>query len=370
MTLVRRASKNFLLAIFVIFPTAVSAIYYSFIAADQYYSEARFVIKAQGRQQPQVSTLANLIQTTGLSAGQEQANEVLSYIGSRDALREIMQRVDVKEVYQKPAIDFWARYPAPWREDRFENLFRYYTGMVEGRIDHDTGLAVLTVRAFDAEDAQRINLTLLDLSEQLVNRLNDKARENAISEARRSVVEAEDRLRSARLQLASYRNEQQLLDPASQAQGVLGVATTLLGEQASAQAQLAVMQRSTPDNPRIPALQRRIAAIRAEIASQTGRAVGTQTGIASKLAEYEKRLLEQEFAAGALTAANAALEQARVQAQRQQFYLERVVEPNRPDLARLPNRLFNVLTVFGLGLCLYLVAWMLVVGILEHSPED
>ena len=71
-----------------------------------------------------------------------------------------------------------------------------------------------------------------------------------------------------------------------------------------------------------------------------------------------------------LTAANAALEQARVEAQQQQYYLERVVEPNLPDDAILPSRLKGILAVLFATLCLYLVGWMLVVGILEHSPED
>jgi len=47
-----------------------------------------------------------------------------------------------------------------------------------------------------------------------------------------------------------------------------------------------------------------------------------------------------------------------------------VVEPNRPDLALYPKRLISILTVAGAALCLYFIGWMLVVGILEHSPED
>ena len=370
MKFLKRSSKNYLFAVFVVIPTVLAVIYYTIFSADQYYSESQFIVKAQGKQQPQISTLANLIQTTGLSAGQEQTNEVLSYIASRSALRDLSKEVDIKAVYSKPAIDFWARYPLILRQDSIENLFRYYTGMVEGRIDQDSGLAVLTVRAFEPGDAQRINLVLLDLSENLVNRLNEKARETAISEARKLVVEAEERVRSARLAMAAYRNDQQLLDPSGQASSVLEVSTGLVSQQAALQAQLQVMQRSAPRNPGIPALQRRIAALEREIGMQTGRAVGTQSGIASKLANYEGLLLEQEFAAETLNVANAALEQARAEAQRQQFYLERVVEPHLPDMARLPNRWFNVLTVFGAGLCLYLVAWMLIVGILEHSPED
>lgn len=370
MSFMQKVAKNYLLVILVIVPAIFSMIYYGLFAADQYVSESRFVVKSQGRQQPQISTLANLIQTTGISPGLEQTREVLSYIKSRSALGDLSKEVDVKAMYEKPQGDFLSRYPIPWRSDRFENLFRYYDGMIEAHVDSSSGLAILTVRAFSAEDAHKLNSQLLNLSERLVNRLNEKAREKAISESRTRVAEAEVRVRNARVSLNEYRNERRLLDPMRQAEGVLEVSTRLVTERASLQAQLDVMARSAPGNPALPALRRRVEAIDREIAAQDGRAVGTRSGIASKLGEYEKRALEQEFAAENLTVANAALEQARTEAQRQQFYLERVVEPNAPDLARLPNRIAKILTVIAGGLCLYLISWMLIVGILEHAPES
>jgi capsular polysaccharide transport system permease protein len=64
------------------------------------------------------------------------------------------------------------------------------------------------------------------------------------------------------------------------------------------------------------------------------------------------------------------LETARTDAQKQQFYLERVVDPNKPDDSTLPRRLLTVLTIFAGSICLYMIGWMLVVGILEHAPEE
>ena len=110
-------------------------------------------------------------------------------------------------------------------------------------------------------------------------------------------------------------------------------------------------QRVAPRNPVIPAIRNRIAAIGRAIGTQTGRAVGTPTGIASKLGAYEKLQVEQEFATQMLTAANASLETARTDAQKQQFYLERVVEPNKPDDSTLPHRLKGILIAFGMSIC-------------------
>ena len=98
--------------------------------------------------------------------------------------------------------------------------------------------------------------------------------------------------------------------------------------------------------------------------------MGTPTGIASKLGTYENLNVEQEFATQMLTASNTALETARTEAQKQQFYVERVVEPNLPDEPLLPRRLKRILVALAASLGLYLIGWMLVVGILEHAPED
>ncbi|MDR6706460.1 MAG: hypothetical protein ABT10_10885 [Novosphingobium sp. SCN 63-17] len=70
----------------VVLPTLATAAYEGLFASDIYVSESRFVIKAPAQKSAQVSSLANLIQTTGLSGGQEQANEVIDYIRSRSAL--------------------------------------------------------------------------------------------------------------------------------------------------------------------------------------------------------------------------------------------------------------------------------------------
>lgn len=357
-------------ALFVILPTVIATLYYGLIASDVYVSEARFVIKAPSQKQAQLSSLANLIQTTGLSAGQEQANEVLEYVRSRSALEALQKRVDVRDKFMADEADFLSRFPAPFRENRFENLYKYYGKMVEARLDKDTGTAVLAVKAFNPEDARQINSGLLALSEELVNRLNDRAQGKAIAEAESRVAGAQGRLREARIALQQYRNASVLLDPVKQASGVLDVSNRLVAERAALQAQLEVMARAAPANPAIPALRSRIVAISTQIAAQTGRAVGTEGGIASKLGEYEKLAMEQEFAGQMLTAAEATLEQSRNEARKQQFYLERIVEPNRPDMALLPERLKQILVVAAAAFCLYFIGWMLIVGILEHSPED
>lgn len=354
----------------VVAPTILAALYYGLIASDIYISESRFVIKSPDQKRSQMSTLANLIQTTGLSGGQEQTNEVLAYVRSRDALKALEQDPGVRNRFASSHADLLSRFPQPFHDNSFEDLYKYYGKMVDARLDSETGMAIITVKAFTARDAYAIDRRLLDLSEALVNRLNLRAQSRGIAEAQKQVELATERAKKARVALAQYRNAQALIDPGKQAVGVLEIANSLVAQRAALQAQLDQMQRLTPDNPSIPALQSRINAISVQIASQDSRVVGTKGGIASKMGGYEDLLVEQDFATQSLNVANAALVQARAEAQRQQFYLERVVDPNMPDMPLLPRRILSVIVVAAAATCLYFIAWMLIVGILEHAPDE
>jgi len=356
--------------LFVIVPTILAAVYYGLFASDIYVSESRFVIKSPDQKRSSMSSLANLIQTTGLSGGQEQTNEVLAYVHSRDALKELEKNPGIRSQLSSPQADMLSRFPGPFMNDSFEDLYKYYGKMVSARLDTETGTALISVKALPPAAASRINNRLLDLSEALVNRLNARAQTKGVAEAQKQVDLATERAKAAQIALTRYRNAQELIDPAKQAVGVIEIANKMISERAALQAQLDLMQRLTPQNPSIPALRNRIAAISAQIGAQDSRVVGTNDGIASKMGGYDDLLVEQKFATENLNVANAALVQARAEAQKQQFYLERVVDPNLPDTPLLPKRLLSVIVVAAAAACLYFIAWMFIVGILEHAPED
>jgi capsular polysaccharide transport system permease protein len=363
-----RKRRWFLL--FVIGPSILAAVYYGLIASDIYISESRFVIKSPDQKRSQMSTLANLVQTTGMSGGQEQTNEVLTFVRSRDALKALEKDPGVRTKFASEQADFLSRYPGLFSNDSFESLFKYYGDMIDARFDAEAGTAIIKVKAFTAQDAYAINRRLLDLSEGLVNQLNARAQTKGIVEAQKQVELATERAKIARIALTQYRNAQSVIDPSKQAAGVLEISNSMVAQRAALQAQLDLMQRVAPNNPSIPALRSRINAITVQISSQDNRVVGTSSGMASKMGGYENLLVEQEFATESMNAANAALVQVRAEAQRQQFYLEHVVDPNMPDTPLLPKRLLQVIVVAAAASFLYFIAWMFIIGILEHAREE
>jgi capsular polysaccharide transport system permease protein len=117
----------------------------------------------------------------------------------------------------------------------------------------------------------------------------------------------------------------------------------------------------------VGALRDRIRALEAEIATASSKVAGEGGSLSDKYAEYARLALEQEFADKQLETALASLEQARNEAQRQQLYLERIVQPSEPDVAVLPERMQSVVVVFVVGVVLWGVLSMLTAGIREHQ---
>lgn len=364
-------ARNRWFVIGVILPVSLSAIYLFGVASDQYVSESRFVIKAPNQRAAQTTSFANLIQSTGLSSGQEQSNQIIDFVRSRSALQTLQTNIKVEKAYQRHSVDWLSRFPRFWEKEAFEDLYQYYRSKIQISRDNDTGLVVLRTIAFSPQDAAAINAHLLDQSETLVNELNENARNKAISEAESRVVEAQMRVNKALKAVSDYRNQSKLVEPLKEATGVVEIANRLIVERAALEAQLSTVRQVTPDHPSIPVLREQIASLSREIERQNSRLVGRGIDtISRKLPNYEALVLEQELASQLLVLSQTTLEQARTEALKQQFYLERVVEPNVPDLPEYPKALKTVLTIFGFALCLYFIIWMFVVGILEHAPED
>jgi capsular polysaccharide transport system permease protein len=130
---------------------------------------------------------------------------------------------------------------------------------------------------------------------------------------------------------------------------------------------LAQARTLTPDNPQIPALQKRVAVLNGEIAAYSGRVIGGPGSFSGKSAQYEHLVMNREFAQKQLTIALTSMEQARNDAQRKQLYLERISRPSQPDIAIEPHRLRNVFATLILGMILWGIGTLLLASVREHK---
>jgi len=346
----------------VVLPTIAATAYYGLIAADVYISESRFVVRTPER--TTTSPLGMLLKGTGFIRSQDDSYTVQDFILSRDAMRELDKTTKLHVVFGKG--DIFSRFPGLDWDASYENLYRYYRKMVSVQLDPVSSIATVTVRAFSAEEAQQINQRLLETSEALVNQINERGRQDLIRFAANEVAQAENKAKLAALALARYRNEKGVIDPEKQSAIPLQQIAKLQDELISTKSQLAHLQMLAKDNPQIPVLQQRIKVLETEIKLESSRVAGSVHSLASKAAEFQRLLLEKEFADKQLASALASLEQARNEAQRKQLYLERIAQPSLPDAAMEPRRVRNILTTLVLGLIAWGVLTMIVAGIKEH----
>ena len=358
-----RINRLFLLTVVV--PTVLATLYFGLIASDVYVSESRFVVRSPDKQMG--SGLGALLKGAGFSRAQDDSYTVHDYVLSRDALKEINDKLGVGKAFSSSQVDLFSRFGGLDFDLSFEALHRYYQKKVEMLQDSVSSISTLTVRAYTAQDAVGINQKLLELSEALVNRMNERGRQDLIRSAALEVSTAEAKAKAAGLALSAYRTAKGVVDPERQATAQLQQIAKLQDELIATKTQLAQLKAFTPQNPQIPAMQLRAKTLQGEMDIETGKVTGSGRSLSNKAADYQRLALEREFADKQLGSAMASLELARNEAQRKQVYIERIVQPSLPDLAMEPRRLRSILATFVLGLVAWGILSMLLAGVREHQ---
>lgn len=350
----------------VLLPTLVALIYFGLVASDVYISESDFVVRSPGQESP--TGLGSLLQGTGLSHAPDDTFSVQDFVLSRDALRQLDAKLHVKAAFSSGNVDPVNRFAAFGRDDSFEALYEYYLKHIQVDYDSDSSIVKLRVRAYNGQDAQRINELLLEMSEDLVNKLNERSQQDLITVAQKEVSDGEQRALSAALALSNFRSSRAVFDPNGQSAMQLESVTKMREELINAEGQLAALRRLTPQNPQIVALSTRTQGLRDAIAAEDAKVTGNSSAsLSAKAPAYDQLVLEKAFADRQLEIARTSLESARSEAARKQRYLERLVQPSQPDKAMEPRRMRSIGTVLILGLMVWAVVSLIVASVREHT---
>ncbi|MBV9860676.1 MAG: capsule biosynthesis protein [Alphaproteobacteria bacterium] len=345
-------------------PTLLAGVYYFGIASDLYLSEARFVVRGPAKQ---ASGISGFLQSAGLSSGEEDAYTVHEFITSRDPVRKLERANDLRAVLNRPEADIVTRFPGIRRRTDFEALYSAYSRFVSVEKETSTGVSLLRVKAFRPEDAQMIARSLLTYSEQLVNDLNERARADALKTFQKAVGDSQQQIAKIQTELTAYRIKQQLLDPKSASMGPLELLAQLNTQLANAKGALSEMLTNAPNSPQIPVVKTRIASLEKLISDQRANITGDNGSVASNITEYERLNLALQLSEKQLASAIASLETAKLEAQRQQLYLETIAEPNLADYPLYPKRIESFAIVVVSCLVAYGIAWLLVASVREHA---
>ena len=114
-------------------------------------------------------------------------------------------------------------------------------------------------------------------------------------------------------------------------------------------------------------MQTRIASLDKLIAEERGKITGDNNSVVTALTEYERLDVQKLLAEKTLASALASLESAKLEAQKQQLYLETIAQPNLADYPLYPKRAVSFGTVVVSCLLAYGIAWLLIASVREHA---
>ncbi|MFE3836321.1 sugar transporter [Pseudogemmobacter sonorensis] len=340
----------------VVLPSLLVAFYLFVVAEDQYASELGFSVQTEEGGSAS-DLLGGLVRMGGGGSGSD-PQILYKYITSRDMLIRVEERIDTARAFTRPGDFFYSLASDATIEDRE----RHWRRMVNAVLDSGSGLIEIRVRAFTPEDAQQIALLIEEESARLLNQLNDKAREDATRFARDELALASERLSSAQTALTAFRSRTQIVDPATDLAGRMGLLNSLLAQQAEAMIErdMLIANGAAEDDPRIRQAERRIEVIGGRIEAERARIRtaddGSDGGYAMLVAEYERLALETEFARQSYLAAKANLDAAIARASRTTRFLASYMPPTLAERAQYPERFVWTALVSGMIFLLWSIA--------------
>ncbi len=337
----------------VVAPVIVGGGYFAFLASDQFISEASFFVRASSSTEGAGGPL-NLFSPPGsYTRSVEDTHALNEYMQSRDMVNILIKEDGLREILSRREGDFIARFPNVFSKNTQEAIYGHFRKIVNVSVDSGTGISLLEVRTFTPEDSKKLAEALIRHGEALINKLNSRARDDAVKVAQTEVKLAEKRLEDLQVRMTDFRNSEMILDPLRQSTAALEAVSKMAAEVARQQAQLAQVLAMAPNSPQAQPIRESIKALRAQIELQRSDIVGGDRSLSSKLGAYDRLSLERELATKSLASALASLESARREGQKQQLYLETIVQPHLSDYSTYPRRLLMFLIILGGSLSLF-----------------
>ncbi|OCP10161.1 MULTISPECIES: hypothetical protein [unclassified Ensifer] len=344
-----------------VIPAVLSILYYSFIAADQYVSEARFAVKSADR--GAVDALAGLTTLFGGQSGD--AAIIAEYIQSRAVIDELSSKFDLRRIFSPGTYDYFAELKAG---ATMEDLLEYWERQVSVTIDRSSGLMTLRVKAFSADESLKLAAEIIVRSEQMVNKLTGRNQINALAEASAELERSKSTLVGAVVAMRDARNAAGIIDADTSAKAQSEILTALSLEEAKVNVQIATLTKGSAEaGPQLTALRARSASLREEIdryqkrlaSEEFSQGSGAEESLADRTAVLAQTALELKIAQSDYARTSTAYELARMNNERQKSYLLTYVQPRRAEEALYPKRL-----LMSVSICVVaFIAWAIAAGV-------
>lgn len=370
----RDIRRNFLvlsLLLSVILPTILGTYYFLFIASDRYTASAGFSVRSMDSSVGGSDLLGTLSGLSSIGSTTTDSYIILEYLHSRELIDRLRQDFTFREAYGNENIDFFFRLQP---DQPVEKIIDYWDWMISTSYDNSSEIIRFEVQAFTPEDAHAVANLVVKYSQDLINKLSEQARNDAVRFATKEVAIAEMRLKINRDRLADFRAKSSAIDPQATATAQLEIVTQLETQLISFRSQLATLLAGVSEaSPRVQPLRNQITSLEKAIANQKLQNNGLDDAgeeisksLSSLLAGYEKLKVEQEFAQQTYGVALSSLERARAEADRQQRFLAIFSSPRKAEAAIYPMRIINSLLLL-IGCCIiWGVGTLLAYSVRDH----
>ncbi len=348
-------------------PMTATVHYLRNYAHDQYSTTFGFAVRSEDMTTAQ-SLLGGLASLSGASSSD--TDILFEFIQSRALVEKLDRQLDLSRLFSLPANDpVFAFDPGGSVED----LVAYWNRMVTVSKGAGSGLIEVRVNSFDARDTLSIATAIVAESTTMINEMSAIARADATRYALDDLEQAVARLRDARGALTRFRSETRIVDPRADIQGQMGLLNSLQQQLADAVIEMSLLRDSSREgDPRLEQARRRIAVIESLIEDERrkfglgGEATNDDGRDYSVLVgEFERLTVDVEYAEKAYLSAQALVDAAQAEAQRQNRYLATYSEPALPTSAQYPRRIV-LSAVIG---ALLLLTWAATV-LIYYSLRD
>ena len=350
----------------VVFPVAAIFYFLWHIAEDQFASTVGFSVRRE-----EVSSAVELLGgVADLSGSSSSDTDILfEFVRSQKLVAKIDDQLGLSQMWSKPTQDrVFGFEPGGTIED----LVDHWSRLVKVSYDTSSKLIEIRVHAFAPEDAQAIAQAIFNNSSAMINQLSAIAREDAVRYARDELKTAVERLKAAREAVTEFRNTHQIVDPNVDVQTQAGLLGNLQSQLAEALISLDLLTETTrTDDPRIEQAQRKVHVIEGRIKSEknklglSGAEQNNVAVFATVFGEYERLVVDREFAEQTYISALSAFDAAQAEAGRQSRYLAAHIEPTMAERSMYPQR------AAILGLCsMFLVLIWAISVLVGFSLKD
>ena len=350
-------------------PWLLTAIYLSVIAADRYVSVSIVVVREEGSGMGIPTGVDALSAMFGTStASNDDLYMLQAHILSNDMLRQIDDKLGLRQAYSSPKLDFIFRLDDDATQEEFLD---YYRSRVEIDVDDTSGLLTIHTQGFTPDIAQSVNQQVVAISERFINESSHRLARDQMSFAESETEKIRARLDGVRDRLLTFQEEHGILDPMAQAAANTGLTAELQAMQARYEAeQKGLLSYLNSNAPQVQVLQAQIAGVREQLQDERRRALTDADGMSLNVmaGKYQELVAELEFVSYAYRGALTALETARIESTRKLKSLVLVESPALPESAEFPRRLYTLFALL-MGLTLLYGIGRLIVATIEDHLE-